>query len=311
MNRSFYIFFLLLCFCCETKSQTNLVPNGSFEEYDICPNNQGQVTGYVKNWFDPTYSSSDYYNTCSTNGISGVPNNFYGHKYAFDGNGMAGFATFSGVSFPNSREYLGVKLSNKLELNRKYCLSCFVSASGNWKYVSNGIGYYLTNDTLGIYSYSFNTISILPNYINNDIIADTSKWIKLEYEFINKSNNIEYLIIGCFYNDTQIQTSSISSVALDISYYYIDKIELILCEENELFIPNVLTVNNDGINEAFVIKNLPSNSILKIYNRWGNIIYNSDNYKNDWIPVDFNSGTYFYILQTSTKNYNGFLEILK
>jgi gliding motility-associated-like protein len=69
-----------------------------------------------------------------------------------------------------------------------------------------------------------------------------------------------------------------------------------------LFIPNVITPNNDGYNDSWRIENIqlfPSNRVL-IVNRWGDVVYQSDFYNNDWdgsfggglLPA----GTYYYIL---------------
>jgi gliding motility-associated-like protein len=77
-------------------------------------------------------------------------------------------------------------------------------------------------------------------------------------------------------------------------------------------IPNVLTSNNDGINDFFSIKNLENETQLKIFNRWGNQIYANDNYQNDWKPTAISAGTYYYLLIFKNGNvYKGFLEILK
>lgn len=83
-------------------------------------------------------------------------------------------------------------------------------------------------------------------------------------------------------------------------------------------IPNVFTPNNDGINDLFVIKDLEKfpDSKIEIFNRWGNKVYENNNYLNDWNgnnwknskPLD--SGTYFYILYRSDHVVNkGFVNI--
>jgi len=57
--------------------------------------------------------------------------------------------------------------------------------------------------------------------------------------------------------------------------------------------PNLITKNGDGLNDVFEIRNLPEGSILEIRNRWGESIYHSDNYKNDWQPpLKFDTGFY-------------------
>ena len=58
-------------------------------------------------------------------------------------------------------------------------------------------------------------------------------------------------------------------------------------------IPNVITPNGDGKNDAFVlgVKNLK----LEIANRWGRIMLSTDNYADDWGAGVVN-GTYFYAM---------------
>ncbi len=68
-----------------------------------------------------------------------------------------------------------------------------------------------------------------------------------------------------------------------------------------LYIPNVITPNGDPDNQFFAIKNLHQfpNSRLVIYSRWGNLIYESANYLNDWEAKDVSNGTYYFILYVS------------
>ncbi len=66
----------------------------------------------------------------------------------------------------------------------------------------------------------------------------------------------------------------------------------------DVVVPNAFSPNGDGINDVFKIANLNlfENSKLLIFNRWGNELYSSDNYKNNWDGGDAPAGTYFYIL---------------
>ncbi|MGV3612134.1 MAG: gliding motility-associated C-terminal domain-containing protein [Fluviicola sp.] len=72
----------------------------------------------------------------------------------------------------------------------------------------------------------------------------------------------------------------------------------------ELKIPNIVTANGDHTNDEFYITNLKPNSKLIIQNRWGNLVFESDNYKNDWGGIDISGvklddGVYFYQLITA------------
>lgn len=77
-------------------------------------------------------------------------------------------------------------------------------------------------------------------------------------------------------------------------------IELIFNECNTI-IPNVFTPNGDGHNHYFTILGIDGypKSRLLIYNRWGNLVFESIDYKNNWAGEDLSEGTYFYILERS------------
>ncbi|MBJ6109236.1 VCBS repeat-containing protein [Hymenobacter sp. BT523] len=62
-------------------------------------------------------------------------------------------------------------------------------------------------------------------------------------------------------------------------------------------LPNIITPNNDRHNDLFVI-NEPDRGpwALTVYTRWGQRVYHSPNYQNDW-GADSPGGTYFYLLQ--------------
>lgn len=72
-----------------------------------------------------------------------------------------------------------------------------------------------------------------------------------------------------------------------------------------LTIPNIFTPNGDGKNDVFEIKGLESypGSSLLIFNRWGNEVYSSTNYQNNWDGSNLAEGTYYYLL--TAKDHTG------
>lgn len=90
-----------------------------------------------------------------------------------------------------------------------------------------------------------------------------------------------------------------------------------MTSKEDLFIPNVITVNGDGKNDNFVILGLEKypNAELMIFNRWGSMIYESKDYKGTWDGRDLNEGTYYYVLKVNKygvkKDYSGWIQVLR
>ena len=81
--------------------------------------------------------------------------------------------------------------------------------------------------------------------------------------------------------------------------------------------PNVITPNGDGINDLFEIENLPENTEVIILNRWGNLVYSSANYQNNWDGKDTSGkeladGVYTYKFTTEKGTIgHGFVHLVR
>jgi len=84
--------------------------------------------------------------------------------------------------------------------------------------------------------------------------------------------------------------------------------------------PDGITPNGDGKNDTWVIDYIDQypDAIVEIYNRWGEMLFRSDNYQNDWngtyngqnLPV----GTYYFVIELNdgkTKPFTGPLTVLR
>jgi len=79
----------------------------------------------------------------------------------------------------------------------------------------------------------------------------------------------------------------------------------------DILIPNVITPNGDEKNEKFVITTDTSVE-LTILTRWGNEIYHSSDYQNNWAGDGLNSGVYYYeVVLNNEANCNGWVHVLK
>ena len=80
-----------------------------------------------------------------------------------------------------------------------------------------------------------------------------------------------------------------------------------------IVVPNVFSPNGDGQNDVFFIEGiLASRTVVRIFNRWGQVVYESSNYRNNWNGGDLPDGTYFYEVKADRdpKPYTGTVTIL-
>src|SRR5690349_20593829 len=105
-------------------SQTNLVPNPSFEEYEQCPGNYGKEN-YIeaKHWTNYHYTP-DYFNECATYENVGVPSNFFGYQVPSEGKAYVGLTVYHSTA-PN--ELLGMELIQPIRKGKRYEFSIKVS----------------------------------------------------------------------------------------------------------------------------------------------------------------------------------------
>ncbi len=95
-------------------------------------------------------------------------------------------------------------------------------------------------------------------------------------------------------------------------------LEFTLTGPDGVELPTGYTPNGDGHNDLFVIhglENHPENQLL-VFNRWGNVVYDRLNYKNDWGGENregeyLPNGTYFVILRlgSDAMNLQGYVDL--
>jgi gliding motility-associated-like protein len=313
LKKPFYIFLFIILFCCEAKTQINLVTNGSFEDTLVCPFNQGQVS-FANNWNE--YASADYFNNCSSSPMFSTPFNFGGYQMPKDGNAYVGLNTFADY-LVDGREYIYSKLKNPLIIGEKYYVSFYICCSkANFisasKY-SNNIGCRFTT--------FYPNVSQVVNYshINTaNLQSDTVNWTKVDGVFIADSV-YEYLSLGNFYNDINTQVGSFFSNTQNIAYYYIDDVfvglEKISPLNNDIVIPNIFTPNNDNTNDNWEFK-LNDNLSCIVYNRWGLKIFETTKSIIKWDGRTTSGeqcvdGNYFYTIETKEKKIRGFIQLIR
>ncbi len=97
------------------------------------------------------------------------------------------------------------------------------------------------------------------------------------------------------------------------------EVEIQMDTNVKLDIPNTFTPNGDGLNDYFTISYniIPENYLLTIYNRWGELVFETHNINKSWDGKHkgrkCNDGTYFYIINYSangkTHTKKGFISL--
>ncbi len=95
----------------------------------------------------------------------------------------------------------------------------------------------------------------------------------------------------------------------------------VFIECTDIVIFTAVSPNGDGINDVFYIAGIEDfpESELVVYNRWGNQVFESENYKNDWGGTwdgdkDLPDGTYYYFLKLNgedNRTFRGFFELYR
>jgi hypothetical protein len=220
-----YFFFLLFWFSSFSflQSQTNLVPNPSFEIYDTCPNTESQIIRAV-NWY-AAKQTPDYFNSCAPNIYPSfsVPNNIFGYCPAASGSAYCGIITRWALDNYYHAEFTGCQLQAPLQTGVKYYLSLKTMRSGGAnRYNECGI------NKIGML-FSTNQYSCTPTtpicncaqFYTDSIITDTLSWTRIAGSFVADSN-YSFINIGNFFIDGLEDSIMVRGVQCNAYYFFDD-----------------------------------------------------------------------------------------
>jgi gliding motility-associated-like protein len=191
------------------------------------------------------------------------------------------------------------------------------------QYIINAAGTYtvtVTNNFNCTKSHTIEANSVLPPQIefDNDTLYECNgNTITLDafvpeasYLWSNNSTSSEINVSesGIYFVTVALATCSAS-----------DTIEVIFESCNVLVeMPNVFTPNGDGINETFIPKSFEGvkSARILIFNRWGKLVFETDNVPLGWNGGNQPDGVYFYVLnyaddQGNTTELKGTVTLIK
>ena len=250
---------ILIIFSLNSYSQ-NLVPNGNFESYDLCPDHWCQIS-YCQYW-DSFGQNPEYYNTCGGGEASPPFCGGLGFQYPHSGNAYVGLYIFN-RTVTNDREFIGTQLTSQLIFKQKYYISFYISLGGSNSYQTT-----IASNNMGVkfstIPYSESNPAPIDNFAHfyaNTIISDTVNWVKISGSFVADSA-YNYLIMGNFFNDSLTDTLNLSTISNLVAYYFIDDI---CVSTDSLYCENWLGIdkNNDKNKEISIYPN-PATNMLNV-----------------------------------------------
>ncbi len=124
-----------------------------------------------------------------------------------------------------------------------------------------------------------------------------------------------YSFGGNTYTQSGIYTDTVQT-AVGCDSVLILELSVVDCEFE---ISNMITPNDDGQNDVWKVSDPDkiNNCQVTIHNRWGEVIFRSDDYNNEWNGKKNNTGevlpdgVYFYVIKCDDKEYTGSINLLK
>lgn len=183
--------------------------------------------------------------------------------------------------------------------------------------VTSPLGCTYTSNLASVYSleplagFNININSTaLPNVVSDTVIINTPVFFS-DSSLANNSQIISWQYL--FHDGTVVNDSLAQFTYPDSGFYQVSLIvvnadgcidtltTLIWVIELPIATYNFFSPNGDAINETLIFSNLEQypGSKIKIFNRWGNLVYQNNDYKNDWSATDQSEGVYFYILEVN------------
>ena len=222
----------------------NLVPNSSFEEYEVCPYTVGFQPGDRPTHWRSWLNSPDYFHACAgslqdIDTLVDVPLNGWTFQYAWEGEAYVGVYAYDGA-FDDYREYVGTELTVPLVVGCTYQLRFRTNpAYGGTYWLTNGGG---ACDNMGLLlTTSSNAWSGLTGppfpYRNfahlraTEPIVDTLAWTLLEGTIVADSA-YTHVVLGNFFSDALTNGFANEGSATDITYYLVDAVEVVPLDGN-------------------------------------------------------------------------------
>lgn len=216
----------------------NLVLNGDFENFSLCPTATGDFQGFVYDWINPGYgvqavATPDYFNSCELTYTASVPYNGMGFQNAHSGSAYSGILIVNPL-YPHGREYMEIPLSSALKENTCYEFNMYINLSTSSRYNSDDIGVYFS-DTL-IENIEHPNLLPYQAQVNNaeGNFPDTANWTLVSSEY-TATGTEKFLLIGNFKDSASTTVVfQAGGITGHYAYFLIDDVSLTECASNQI-----------------------------------------------------------------------------
>jgi len=310
--------FLVIYFTCKftfCQEAENLIQNGNFETYSACNDDISQyylAEGWSAGTQTPTpYQTPDFYTLCGHVGTATyLPNTGYGYEYPIGTACMGMYCTVF------KYEYIDTKLITKLKIGKKYRVTYSLSQGEGYnnkaRYSFNHYGFSLSTKPFALIH---DEVCNKQPYFRQEEQFYNEDWQEFTHEFIADSN-YQYICFGMMIENTSDYQMELITLGADNygCFAYLDNISLVCVDDDcdaspSVQLPNVFTPNNDGVNDEFVAISASmdiESYRIEIYNRWGNVLFTSDDILEGWNgsvnDTEVAGGVYFYRIVLTSKN---------
>jgi len=156
----------------------------------------------------------------------------------------------------------------------------------------------------------FTTQDVL--FLNTSENAETYYWSFGDGDISEEESPIH--LYGTWFENDDPLNLTVTLIAKNEQYGCQDTIIKTVEIDEFVFIPNVITPNGDEKNEYFEINGFVGACwVLSVYDRWGSLVLQQEDYQNDWDGGTLSDGVYFYevINDNEERHFKGSLLIIR
>jgi outer membrane protein OmpA-like peptidoglycan-associated protein len=239
MVRFFYILFTVFLYFTENlvfaqKTTTNLIIDGSFEDYQDCPDEFGSVRiGSLKYWkANPPDCTPDFFHSCSK--TFHPENNPCGSLKPQHGKGYLGLIVRVGASPEKNtdelfyREHVQARLREPLKHRNRYVFTMYVSLSEYSSFAMSKIGVYFSQQPVLV-----SDKTELRPQVESDFIDTKKEWLKITDTIVAEGNE-QYITLGDFTTFSKKDIRKIEEkdeyknyFSYHRAYYFFDNLSLV------------------------------------------------------------------------------------